>query len=170
MKRGDGVRRLPRELEELDALALDLRWTGSPLVEGLWKRLEPYIWARTENPFLTLMNVDEEGLQIAARDQELLHELARIRRMIREYDSATGWFQQEHPDSQLKRVAYFSMEFGLSEALPIYSGGLGILAGDYLKSSSDLGSAAGGNRVALPAGLLSSNSGRRRLSVGGVSL
>ncbi len=139
MTRSHAVRPLPPELEDLVPLALDLRWTGSPLVEGLWRRLEPYVWARTENPFLTLMNVEEEALGVAARDEELLKELARIRRMTSAYYSAPGWFQQAHANSGLQRVAYFSMEFGLSEALPIYSGGLGILAGDHLKSASDLG-------------------------------
>jgi starch phosphorylase len=132
-------RQLPQELRDLSELALDLRWTTSHLTRRIWQRLDPDAWEQTENPHLILLNVTQERLSAAARDQELLAELANWRRKWSEYQNNATWFRLSHPASRLKRVAYFSMEFGLSEALPIYSGGLGVLAGDFLKSASDLG-------------------------------
>ena len=131
-------RELPEELRDLSELALDLRWTTSHLTRRVWQRLDPDAWEQTENPHLILLNATQERLAEAARDQELLAELANWRKKRTEYESNAAWFRTTHPGSSLHRVAYFSMEFGLSEALPIYSGGLGILAGDFLKSASDL--------------------------------
>jgi len=132
-------RQLPQELQDLSELALDLRWTTSHLTRRIWQRLDPEAWEQTENPHLILLNVTQERLSAAARDRELLAELANWRRKWSEYQNNATWFRSSQPVSRLKRVAYFSMEFGLSEALPIYSGGLGVLAGDFLKSASDLG-------------------------------
>ncbi|MEQ9409546.1 MAG: alpha-glucan family phosphorylase [Fuerstiella sp.] len=139
MKNGYLFRELPEKLRALTDLALDLRWAGSPVARRIWHCLEPYIWARTENPFLTLMNVDSEALEVAGCDQELMREMSRVKQLIERCHASQSWFEQHVPPQALTRVAYFSMEFGLSEALPIYSGGLGILAGDHLKSASDLG-------------------------------
>ena len=86
-----------------------------------------------------LLNVTQERLQQAEHDQKLLDELAHWRTKIAEYHTNPTWFDTEFPEKPFQCVAYFSMEFGLSEALPIYSGGLGMLAGDHLKSASDLG-------------------------------
>jgi starch phosphorylase len=108
------------------------------LTRRIWQRLDPDAWEQTENPHLILLNATQERLAEAAQDRELLAELANWRRKRTEYESKAAWFRTTHPGSRLNRVAYFSMEFGLSEALPIYSGGLGILAGDFLKSASDL--------------------------------
>ena len=131
-------RQLPVELRELSELALDLRWTTSHLTRRIWQRLDPDTWEQRENPHLILLNATQERLAEAARDRDLLAELANWRRKWTEYQTNPTWFRSTHAGSPLKRVAYFSMEFGLSEALPIYSGGLGILAGDFLKSASDL--------------------------------
>jgi len=131
-------RQLPEALSDLSELALDLRWTTSHLTRRIWQRLDPDAWEQTENPHLILLNATQERLAEAAQDQQLLAELANWRRKRNEYEHQATWFQTTHPASPLRRVAYFSMEFGLSEALPIYSGGLGILAGDFLKSASDL--------------------------------
>lgn len=132
-------RRLPPELHDLTELALDLRWTTSVLTRNLWYRLDPVTWERSENPFLILINVPQERLEEAARDPEFLAELAWCRDKRTDYVRQSGWFSESFPSTSLRNVAYFSMEFGLSEALPIYSGGLGMLAGDHLKSASDLG-------------------------------
>jgi len=132
-------RPLPKGLEGLAELALDLRWHGSQLSDRLWEKLDPDAWEQTENPFMILQNVSQARLEEVGQDtafQELLrHALDDRRRSL----EAPGWFGQRYSGSDLKSVTYFSMEFGLSEALPIYSGGLGILAGDFLKTAADMG-------------------------------
>lgn len=131
-------RPLPEGLEELAELALDLRWQDSQLSDRLWEKLDPDAWEQTENPFLILQTVSQARLEAVGREaefQELLrHALQDRRQSLKE----PGWFGQRYAETELKSVAYFSMEFGLSEALPIYSGGLGILAGDFLKSAADM--------------------------------
>ncbi len=132
-------RPLPEGLEGLSELALDLRWTWSEANTKLWELLDPETWERTKNPYMILQNVSQARLEEAARDEQLKQELQvwleRRRRALED----PGWFGRAYPQSPLKNVAYFSMEFGLTEALPIYSGGLGVLAGDHLKTASDLG-------------------------------
>lgn len=132
-------RALPPALSDLTDLAIDLRWTTSILTRGLWKRLDPETWERTENPFLILTNVSQERLEAAAQDPDFLAQLQWCREKREEYFQRRGWFAENLPNCPLQSIAYFSMEFGLSESLPIYSGGLGMLAGDHLKSASDLG-------------------------------
>jgi starch phosphorylase len=119
-------------------LALDLNWSWSHSADEIWKRLDPELWQLTENPWLILHSISKRKLDSLAdgafhkRVEELLAEL-------NEKNAAPAWFQTVHSDSPLRTVAYFSMEFMLSEALPIYSGGLGNVAGDQLKAASDLG-------------------------------
>lgn len=130
---------LPEPLQELPGLALDLRWSTSLLTRRIWERFDPEGWQQTENPYLLLLNASEEQLAAAIEDEELLKELAFWRKKSAVYAQRPSWFSSHAADSLPGYVAYFSMEFGLSEALPIYSGGLGLLAGDHLKSASDLG-------------------------------
>lgn len=132
-------RPMPPGLEGLMELALDLRWTWSHFSDRLWERLDPVAWERTGNPYFILQSVSQTRLEEAAKDEELKKDLQSWVRQRMDYLQDPGWFGRQYPDSQLTGVAYFSMEFGLSEALPIYSGGLGILAGDHLKTASDLG-------------------------------
>ncbi|MCW8129797.1 MAG: alpha-glucan family phosphorylase [Planctomycetota bacterium] len=132
-------RELPQGLEGLVDLATDLRWTGSLLAQRIWKKLDPEAWERCNNPYTILMNVHQERLEEAARDRDLNDQLAQRMARRKNYLERKGWYGERFGHEPLKGVAYFSMEFGLSEALPIYSGGLGILAGDHLKSASDLG-------------------------------
>ncbi|MDE3048808.1 MAG: DUF3417 domain-containing protein, partial [Nitrospirota bacterium] len=132
-------RPLPPGLEGLADLALDLRWTWSHSTDQLWETLDPEAWERTGNPHFILQSVSQARLEEAAADPNFKEEL-RSWLMQRQHDlQDLGWFGREHGGHGLKRIAYFSMEFGLGEALPIYSGGLGILAGDFLKAASDLG-------------------------------
>jgi starch phosphorylase len=131
-------RTLPVKLEILIEFALDLRWTWSHAGDALWQTIDPEIWERTQNPWMLLQNVSKERLETLVQDQTFLNKLAELKRERTQYYSQEGWFQCEYPDCQLGTVAYFSMEYGLGEALPIYAGGLGILAGDLLKSASDL--------------------------------
>ncbi|HNP28935.1 MAG TPA: alpha-glucan family phosphorylase [Nitrospirales bacterium] len=132
-------RPMPAGMEGLTELALDLRWTWSHFSDRLWERLDPEGWTLTRNPYFILQNVSKTQLEDAARDQALQADLRLWMEQRRQYLDDPGWFGQTHAAAGLKGIAYFSMEFGLSEALPIYSGGLGILAGDHLKTASDLG-------------------------------
>jgi glycogen phosphorylase len=125
--------------DALTDLALDLRWSFNHSADQLWERLDPELWELTHNPWVVLQTVSRERLQSVTSDptfQKLLTDLHRRKRTVQESE---GWFQKTHPRSGLSAVAYFSMEFMLSEALPIYSGGLGNVAGDQLKTSSNLG-------------------------------
>jgi starch phosphorylase len=132
-------RALPPELEGLADLALDLRWTWSHATDELWKRLDRAAWDHTENPYFILQSVSQSRLEQAAKDAAFTSELERWLAQRKQYDEDPGWFGRSHGVSGPKGIAYFSMEFGLGEALPIYSGGLGVLAGDFLKTASDLG-------------------------------
>ncbi|MDD3760464.1 MAG: alpha-glucan family phosphorylase [Acidithiobacillus sp.] len=129
----------PKSLGGLIELAMDLQWSSDRSTEILWKTLDPVLWEQTKNPWLILQNLREDTKKQFARNTQFKADLARILRTYREYQNDASWFQKQFPDPLFSSVGYFSMEFGLSEALPIYSGGLGMLAGDYLKSSSGLG-------------------------------
>lgn len=129
---------IPERLEGLAELATDLRWSWSHSADVLWERIDPEIWAITRNPWLILQSVSTSHLEKLAEDGDFRKLVESHVKAHGESLEETGWFTQTHGPTPLT-VAYFSMEFGLSEALPIYSGGLGILAGDYLKTSSDLG-------------------------------
>ncbi|WP_324780973.1 alpha-glucan family phosphorylase [Thiobacillus sedimenti] len=130
---------LPDALAALGELALDLRWSWSHATDVLWERIDPALWRQTHNPWLILQNASVERLRELAADGNYLATLAELAAAHRDVLARPAWFQTACPPSALQRVAYFSMEFGLSESLPIYSGGLGILAGDFLKTASDLG-------------------------------
>jgi glycogen phosphorylase len=131
----------PSETQTSDALAemaLDLRWSWNHSADAIWERLDPELWELTHNPWVVLQTVSQEKLQSVAGDpdfQRLVGELVQEKRAA---EAVAGWFQKVHPDTCLKTIAYFSMEFMLSEALPIYSGGLGNVAGDQLKAASNL--------------------------------
>jgi glycogen phosphorylase len=123
----------------LRQLALDLRWSWNHATDELWKQIDPDLWARTHNPWVVLQTVSRQRLTQMLADPEFRMTLDRLTSVSRESAQAPTWFQQTHSDSVLARVAYFSMEFMLSEVLPIYAGGLGNVAGDQLKAASDLG-------------------------------
>jgi starch phosphorylase len=130
---------VPASLAGLLDLALDLRWSWSHSADALWERLAPELWEVTGNPLHILQTISRTRLEEAAADPEFLQLLDRHTAARRAALEAPTWFEEAYPNALLGPVAYFSMEFGLSEALPIYSGGLGILAGDFLKAASDLG-------------------------------
>jgi starch phosphorylase len=126
-------------LDALTELAMDLRWTWNHGTDELWRRLDPALWARTHHPNVVLQTVAREKLAAALANPDFSQLLGRLVEAKRQAAAAPGWFQQKHPQAPLTCVAYFCMEFMLSEALPIYSGGLGNVAGDQLKAASDLG-------------------------------
>src|SRR5438309_2322095 len=124
-------------LEELKEFAYDLLWTWQPRIEALFRALDPELWKSTrENPVLLLNQLGEDGVLRAWARPEVQEAFEGAKAAYKEY-------YDRHPrfmDAQAPlAIAYFSLEFGLSECLPIYSGGLGVLAGDHLKATSDLG-------------------------------
>lgn len=128
------------KLDGLSELAGDCSYTWAHGADEIWSMLDDKLWRLTRNPWLVLQSVSHAQLERLAHDQTFCAKLRTIVSMHRLALSENRWFQQNHgQQSALKKIAYFSMEFGLSEALPIYSGGLGLLAGDHLKASSDLG-------------------------------
>jgi starch phosphorylase len=132
-------RELPAALYGLRDLALDLRWTWSHEADELWAKADGEMWRLTHNPWTILEELSTERLNALAADADFVASLGTLLAARKAYLEDRGWFSEIGGDKSLPGVAYFSMEFGLGEALPLYAGGLGILAGDFLKSASDLG-------------------------------
>jgi starch phosphorylase len=133
---------LPVDIEGFDALAelaLDLRWSWSHTSDEIWQQLDPALWELTRNPWGLLQTVSRDRIERLTTDPVFHKKVDDLIQAKRQAAKAPAWFQRDHPQSPLTCVAYFSMEYMLSEALPIYSGGLGNVAGDQLKSASDLG-------------------------------
>lgn len=129
---------LPAGLEVLAELALDLRWTWSHDADHLWRALDPQTWEATANPWLLLQSVPHARLVSAAADPTFRRTLDRIVATRQAYLESPAALDGGSGDLS-RPVAYFSMEFGIGEAIPLYAGGLGVLAGDHLKAASDLG-------------------------------
>ena len=133
---------LPSETPEEDALAdlaLDVSAHWSRFTDPLWKQLNPDLWERTGNPWLVLQTVSSEKLTAVTSRPEFRSLLGDLLQARAEDARSPSWFQRTYGNTALKRVAYFSMEYMLTEGLPIYSGGLGNVAGDQLKAADDLG-------------------------------
>jgi len=126
-------------IDALTELTLNLRWAWHHGTDDLWAELDPELWALTHNPWVVLQTVSRSKLRDLLARPEYRTRVTSLLEQRRDYLASPAWFQQSHPQSPLTHVAYFSMEFALSEALPIYSGGLGNVAGDQLKAASDLG-------------------------------
>ena len=132
-------RQLPEALNGLFTLALDLRWSWHHGSDVLWRTLDQETWDSTRNAWLVLNSASGERLDELSRDPEFL---ARYREQMDAHERfvrADTWYSEQCRDELDRGIAFFCMEYGLSESLPLYSGGLGILAGDYLKAASDLG-------------------------------
>src|SRR5499427_2144118 len=132
---------IPERIERLEELAYNLKWSWDYRARLLFKRLDPDVWKSTQhNPVKLLHTIEPARLLTAGRDPDFLREydvtLKNLDRATRRNDK---WFPREFPDLAKQPIGYFSAEFGLHTSLPIYSGGLGILAGDHCKESSDLG-------------------------------
>lgn len=132
---------LPPELESLRTLAYNLRWSWDYETVTLFNRLDRELWESTgHNPVLMLGTIKQETLDEAAKDEAFLAQLERIDQRNERYLRAEGtWYKRQQRRSNKELIAYFSAEYGITEALPIYSGGLGILSGDHVKAASDLG-------------------------------
>src|SRR5208282_4319043 len=133
---------LPTDVEgfnSLAELALDMRWAWNHATDEVWRQLDPELWDLTQNPWVVLQTASRETLESVLTQPAFRKKVNDLVQARRDAAEAPAWFQQTHPQSSLNCVAYFSMEFMLGEALPIYSGGLGNVAGDQLKAASDLG-------------------------------
>jgi starch phosphorylase len=133
---------LPMEVEGFDSLAelaLDMRWSWNHAADEVWRELDPALWDLTHSPWGVLQTVSRDRMERVLADTAFRKKVDDLVQAKRQATEAPAWFQQTYPQSPLTCVAYFSMEFMLSEALPIYSGGLGNVAGDQLKTTSDLG-------------------------------
>lgn len=133
---------LPWDIEgfnSLAELALDLRSSWNHATDDLWRQLDPVLWGLTHNPWVVLQAVSRSQIERLLTDPVFRAHVDEMVQTRRDAANAPAWFQQTYPHSLLTCVAYFSMEFMLSEALPIYSGGLGNVAGDQLKAANDLG-------------------------------
>ncbi len=140
---------LPPRLERLRQLAYNLHWDWNVETKDLFRRLDPNLWESTHhNPVLMLGTISQVRLQEAVEDEGFLAQMDRAARQLDEYLQERTWYDKHRKigstdvdtiKTQKECYAYFSAEFGLVDCLPIYSGGLGVLAGDHLKSASDLG-------------------------------
>jgi starch phosphorylase len=136
------VPKLPAKIEALRTIAYNLRWCWSHETIELFRRLDRELWETAgHNPVLLLGTIEQAKLEAAARDEAFLAHLQRVESHLATYLTREGsWFCRMHGcERDLPAIAYFSAEFGLTECLSIFAGGLGILAGDHLKSASDLG-------------------------------
>jgi len=130
---------IPTALQPLLDVARNFWWMWHPDGVELFRRLDRELWdAVNHNPIKMLGSISQEKLSRAAGDDGYLAHLSRVYQAMRQHLSTDGWFQKAHADQRDLLVAYFSAEFGIHESLPIYSGGLGILAGDHLKSASEI--------------------------------
>ena len=131
---------LPDKISALHEIAHNLFWTWNHEAAGLFARLDADLWEGTQhNPVRVLAEISQDKLSAAAEDEVFVEHVASVFAALERYLAGKPWFSEAHPEAAQACVAYFSMEYGLSECLPIYSGGLGVLAGDHLRSASDLG-------------------------------
>jgi starch phosphorylase len=133
---------LPAEIDGFDSLAelaLDMRWSWNHATDKVWRQLDLELWEITHNPWVVLQTVSRDQIKRVLADPVFRKEVDDLLKTRKRMAETPAWFQQNHSKDSLTCVAYFSMEFMLSEALPIYSGGLGNVAGDQLKAASDLG-------------------------------
>ena len=132
---------LPKRINRLSEIANNLWWSWNSEFLRLFKEIDIDLWETVgKNPVKFLKQVSQEKLEEATKNENLLKEYDKI---VSDFDgymnSKNTWFSKKYPNSKKDLIAYFSAEYGLDEILPIYSGGLGILSGDHLKSASDLG-------------------------------
>jgi len=131
---------LPQELSGLHTIAYNLWWTWEPQAIELFRRVDLELWRETRhNPVKMLGSLQQVRIDELLLDDGFMAHLHRVEEMLREYMEGKTWYEKARKAATPLRVAYFSMEFGLHESIPIYSGGLGVLSGDHLKSASDLG-------------------------------
>jgi len=131
---------LPEALKDLELIARNMCWTWNPEFVDLFKRIDSNLWSACgHNPVKLLGSVSQEQLEALAGNKGFLCELRRAAEKLKSYLESPTWYEKVSSKCTKPVIAYFSAEFGIHECLPVYAGGLGILAGDHLKSASDLG-------------------------------
>ncbi len=132
---------LPKRIEKLSVIANNLWWSWNTEFLRLFRKIDQDLWEKCgKNPVKFLKEVSQTSLETAAKDAQFLKEYDKNVENFENYmNSNNTWFSNKFPENKNDLIAYFSAEYGLDETLPIYSGGLGILSGDHLKSASDLG-------------------------------
>ena len=133
--------KLPERVTRLHELAYNLWWSWETEAQALYASIDAELWDETNhNPVRFLRSVDQEKLNAAAEESAFLAAYDTVMASFDAYMSpnADTWFKRDHSAKRSQVIAYFSAEFGLHEALPIYSGGLGVLSGDHCKAASDL--------------------------------
>ncbi|MCF6270563.1 MAG: alpha-glucan family phosphorylase [Melioribacteraceae bacterium] len=131
---------LPKKLEPLRYIAKNLYWTWNQDAISLFRRLDKELWEATyHNPVQLLGSIKQNRLDEVAKDDGFISQMNRVNDDLKNYLKGSVWYQTKYEKKKQNYIAYFSAEFGLTECLQIYSGGLGVLAGDHLKSASDLG-------------------------------
>lgn len=135
------VPELPEEIKRLQELSYNLYFSWNAESRQLFREIDPHLWKKlNHNPVLFLKEVQQKDLERCANDPAYLAKLKKVMKKFDTYMLAEEtWFEKTFPKEKNKTIAYFSAEFGFHESLPIYSGGLGVLAGDHIKSASDLG-------------------------------
>lgn len=134
------VASLPKKLEPMRKIVSNLYWSWNIDALSLFRRMDRDLWQQTNhNPILMLGMLGQERLEELSNDDGFLSHLNRVKLQFDNYLTDARWYQKEYNKDKDKYIAYFSAEFGLTECLQIYSGGLGILSGDHMKSASDLG-------------------------------
>jgi starch phosphorylase len=132
--------RLPERLQSLNRLAYNLWWCWHADAVALFRRIDSDLFEQLDHsPIRLLTTVKQERFQELVEDDGFLAHLDRVREAFHTYLLAPTWYADQYPNDKSIRIAYFSAEFGIHESVPVYSGGLGVLAGDHLKSASDLG-------------------------------
>lgn len=131
---------VPERLNDLLMVAYDLWWTWNPQAIQLFRRMDSDLWETSgHNPVAMLGAMQQERLEELQHDEGFLAQLDRVGHQLKEYKSAATWYSKSHGVTDQPRIVYLSAEYGLTECMPIYSGGLGLLAGDHMKSASELG-------------------------------
>ena len=131
---------LPDQLKDLDYIARNMFWSWNSEFMELFRRIDSNLWSTCgHNPVRLLGSVPQTKLDELAKNQGFLGQLQSASEKLKEYMEEPTWYDKVCSKSTEPAIAYFSAEFGVHECLPIYAGGLGILAGDHLKSASDLG-------------------------------
>lgn len=136
------IKKLPQELKPLVDLAYNLWWSWIPEARNIWKDLDPPLWHSTRhNPIAILREISDERLNLAKSNRLYLTKMNKVHQSFLQLKNNSDelWFKTTFPQFEDKKIAYLSMEFGVHNSVRIYSGGLGILAGDHLKEASDLG-------------------------------
>lgn len=141
LERVMAVSRLPDKLSRLEELSNNLWWSWNYNAQSLFKYMDPQMWYREKrSPVRVLRRINQERLYELESDNKFLADYNSVLKEFDEYMSNSNtWLEREHPDRKEQCVAYFCAEYGLHESFPIYSGGLGVLAGDHLKTASDMG-------------------------------